>query len=183
MEKHPHGRIHVTMEATELGNHVMENPQHSSGSAKRNLSDSEKTLSNSFGEIQKVHHDGEPEVDSAAMFSKGKQKTPVDGCVTTLPSSIRNIKRSDHGDGSKAHVSAEVVAFGKQEVCSDGKEIDLRVTTLTKIIPGNEEGPIAKYSEESPANIQIGKKVIKRAREEKIGHKSQVYVFISLTFR
>jgi hypothetical protein len=176
MDKSRHGRIHVTMEAMELGSQVKENPQDPSSCVKGNLSDSDRTLTNSFGEIQKIDLEGEPEVDSAVLFSQGKRERPSEGYVRTLASSIGNIERSDLGEESKAYVFAEVVAFGKQEICSDGNDIDPVVTTVDKITAGNEEIPITEPLKGSLANIQIGKKVKKRDREDKACGKSQVCI-------
>jgi hypothetical protein len=177
MDKSRHGHIHIAMEAMELGSQVKENPQDPSSCVNGNLSDSDRTLTNSFGEIQKIDLEGEPEVDSAVLFSQGKRERPSEGYVRTLASSIGNIKRSDLGEESKAYVSAEVVAFGKQEICSDGNDIPA-VTTVDKITAGNEEIPITEPLKGSLANIQIqiGKKVKKRDREDKACGKSQVCI-------
>jgi hypothetical protein len=48
---------------------MKENPQESSNCAKTTLSDSESTLTISFGELQKIDHAGKLEVDSIAVFS------------------------------------------------------------------------------------------------------------------
>ena len=92
MDKNPHGCIYATKEARESRSQMKENPQDLSDFPERALSDSERTLTDSFGEIQEIDHGGEPEVDSELVLSQGKRERFVDTSATTQVSIFISFK-------------------------------------------------------------------------------------------
>ncbi|XP_044947521.1 uncharacterized protein LOC123396735 [Hordeum vulgare subsp. vulgare] len=180
MDKNPDGSTYVPKEAKELGSQMKPNPQDSSDLHETTLSDSERTLidsfdsertlTNSFGEIQDMDLGGESEVESVLMLSQEKEERLVGTSATTHASSIRSIQERGLGDESEVF-SREVVSLEKQ-VHSNDKYIGVRVITPVKFIPEHEQSATF-FLKENSSKIQSGKKFKKRSREDNGGNKTQ----------
>ncbi|KAL6644868.1 hypothetical protein ACP70R_016476 [Stipagrostis hirtigluma subsp. patula] len=131
-------------------------------------SDSERTISASFGDIPKYGRGEELEVDSKQAIPPQQQGGNSSDSERTLSAPIGEVTKHVHLDVSEVD-SATTLSLGKKDASTDVDEIDVNTPDLAKVAPHEKERA-------SRSDVPCRRKVVKRASEDRSGSNQQVLV-------